>query len=115
MTYIVEHMAPVSIGQYEFSVLVTVARLGDDAYGASVRRELSRRLRREQSVGAIYVTLQRLEDKGLVRSWTSDPEPVRGGRAKRCFAVTAAGAAAIKRVQQDNERLLAPVLRTRPT
>jgi DNA-binding PadR family transcriptional regulator len=100
-------MAPVTLGHYEFAILVTVSRLGDAAYGASVRREVSQRLRRQQSVGAVYATLQRLEDKGLLRSWMSDPEPVRGGRSKRHFRVTAAGALALKGPLETAGRLVA--------
>src|ERR687890_694621 len=92
-------MTPQSLGEFELAVLLCVSLLGDDAYGASVRRSVSARLDRECSVGAVYTTLQRLEDKGLVESWVSDPTPVRGGRAKRCFAVTAAGTRVIPDAQ----------------
>jgi len=94
-----------SVGEFELAVLLCVSLLGDDAYGASVRRAVSQRLNRDCSVGAVYTTLQRLEDKGLVKSWASDPTPVRGGRAKRCFAVTAAGNRAIRDAQTTLRRL----------
>jgi DNA-binding PadR family transcriptional regulator len=97
--------APVP-GGLELAVLVAVARLGDDAYGASVRREVSERSGRERSVGAVYTTLDRLEDKGLVRSWRSEPTPVRGGRARRCFEVTAAGQRALRAARDDARRRL---------
>jgi DNA-binding PadR family transcriptional regulator len=83
-------------GGLELAALLAVARLAGDAYGASVRRELSERAGHEYSVGAVYTTLDRLEAKGLVRSWRSEPTPVRGGRAKRCFSVTAAGQRALR-------------------
>lgn len=85
------------IGELELAVLLCVARNGDDAYGAVVRRDLSARAQREYAVGAIYTTLQRLEDKGLVTSHMSDPTAVRGGRAKRCYRVTAGGSRALRR------------------
>jgi len=84
------------IGELELAVLLCVARHGDDAYGAVVRRDLSERANRDYAVGAIYTTLQRLEDKGLVASHMSEPTAVRGGRAKRVFRVTGAGSKALK-------------------
>lgn len=98
-------MAPRSVGEFELAVLLCVSLLGDSAYGAEVRRAVSQRLNRDCSVGAVYTTLQRLEDKGLVESWASDPTPVRGGRAKRYFRMTAAGNRAIRDAQATLRRL----------
>ena len=98
-------MAPPTVGEFELAVLLCVSLLGDAAYGASVRRAVSERLDRDCSVGSVYTTLQRLESKGLVESWVSDPTPVRGGRAKRCFAVTAAGERTIRDAQTTLRRL----------
>ncbi|MEO7456487.1 MAG: helix-turn-helix transcriptional regulator [Gemmatimonadaceae bacterium] len=92
-----------TIGNLELAALLTVARLADDAYGLAVRRDLIERTARDHSVGAVYTTLQRLEDKGLLRSRTSAPLPVRGGRARRHFTITGAGAKAIR----DAERRMA--------
>jgi len=94
-----------SVGEFELAVLVCVSSLGDDAYGAAVRRAVSDRLQRDCAVGAVYTTLQRLEDKGFVNSWVSEPTPVRGGRAKRCFAVTAAGGRVLRDAQATHRRL----------
>jgi DNA-binding PadR family transcriptional regulator len=94
-----------SIGQLELIVLLTVARLGDDAYGLAVRRDVSQRTGRDYSIGAVYTTLQRLEDKGLLRSKATDPLPVRGGRSRRLFKLTAAGA----RAMREAERVAASV------
>jgi PadR family transcriptional regulator PadR len=63
------------------------------------------RLGRGCSIGAVYTTLQRLESKGFVKSWTSEPTPVRGGRAMRYFALTAAGDRAIRQAQATAQRL----------
>src|SRR5688500_11634583 len=98
-------MASRSIGEFELAVLLCVGLLGDDAYGVAVRVVVSKRLGRDCSVGAVYTTLQRLENKGLVRSWTSDPTPVRGGRSRRCFAMTGAGNQAIRGAQTTVRRL----------
>jgi DNA-binding PadR family transcriptional regulator len=87
----------------ELAVLVSVARLGDEAYGLGVRRDVSRLRRHDYSVGAIYTTLGRLEEKGLLTSTSTDPIPVRGGRSRRQFHVSREGRAALR----DAERLAA--------
>jgi DNA-binding PadR family transcriptional regulator len=94
-----------SIGEFELAVLLCVGLLGDDAYGVAVRGAVSKRLGRDCAIGAVYTTLQRLENKGFVKSWTADPTPVRGGRAKRHFALTAAGQRAIRQAQATAQRL----------
>jgi len=90
-------MARNVLGELETMVLLSVVELGDDAYGAEVRRDVSSRLGRDYSVGAIYATLQRLEDRDLLRSAESDPLPIRGGKARRYFRATPAGKLALKR------------------
>jgi Predicted transcriptional regulators len=102
------HM-PTSLGTLELSALLAVARLGDDAYGLAVRNDLSERASREYSVGAIYTTLQRLEDKGLLTSRASAPLPVRGGRSRRHFRLTGAGARAIRDAERHAASMWAGV------
>jgi DNA-binding PadR family transcriptional regulator len=87
---------PPSLGSLELAALLTVARLGEKAYGLAVRHDLADRTGRDYSVGAVYTTLQRLEDKGLLMSHASDPLPVRGGRSRRQFRLTGAGARALQ-------------------
>ena len=70
------------VGEFELYVLLALAHLGDEAYGVTVRREIEARTEREIVIGAVYATLGRLEDKGLVRSRISEPQPVQGGRAR---------------------------------
>ena len=77
---------PGRLGELEQLVLLALVRLGDDAYGVTVRREIARCTGRPASFGTIYATLARLEDKGLVDSWLGDPTPLRGGRRKFSFA-----------------------------
>ena len=89
-----------SLGALELTVLLAVARLGEEAYGLAIRRDVSDRTERDYSVGAVYATLQRLEDKGFLRSRTTDPLPVRGGRARRLFEPTAAGRRALREAQR---------------
>ena len=88
------------LGTLELSVLLAVSRLGDEAYGLLVRRDLAARTGRDYSVGAVYTTLQRLEDKSLLTSHATDPLPVRGGRSRRHFTLTGAGARAIRDAQR---------------
>jgi PadR family transcriptional regulator PadR len=84
------------LGEFEHIVLLAVLRLGDQAYGVTIRREIEARTSREVSIGAIYATLDRLEAKNLVQSRLGDPTPERGGRSKRFFRVTAQGVSAVK-------------------
>jgi PadR family transcriptional regulator PadR len=98
-------MTTSSLGEFELTILLSVARLGDDAYGLRVRREISALREREISVGATYTALQRLEEKGLVESWTTEPLPVRGGRSRRHFRVTNAGRKALALARERSARL----------
>ncbi len=93
------------LGPLELIVLLAVARLGDEAYGLAIRRDVSERARRTYSVGAVYTTLSRLEDKGYVTSRTTEPLPVRGGRSRRHFAVTSAGQRALSDARRLNASL----------
>jgi len=88
------------LGEFEQIVLLALLRLGPEAYGVPIRHEIERRTRRTISVGALYSTLDRLEAKGYVASWFSDPTPERGGRSKRYFRVDPLGLKAIKRSQK---------------
>ncbi|MEP6622439.1 MAG: helix-turn-helix transcriptional regulator [bacterium] len=107
-----------TLGTLELAALLAVARLADEAYGNAVRHDLSDRAARDYSVGAIYTTLQRLETKGLLTSRASEPLPVRGGRSRRLFSVTAAGARAIRDARQQAVAMWAGIespTRARPT
>ena len=97
------------LGTLELSVLLAVSRLGDEAYGLLVRRDLAARTGRDYSVGAVYTTLQRLEDKSLLTSHATDPLPVRGGRSRRHFTLTGAGARAIRDAQRHAASIWAGV------
>jgi PadR family transcriptional regulator PadR len=88
------------VGEFEHIVLLAVLRLGDQAYGVTVRREIEARTRREVSIGAIYATLDRLEAKGYVQSRVGGPTAERGGRSKRFFRVTAQGVSAVNRTHR---------------
>ena len=98
-------MSASTLGTLELATLLAVSRLGDDAYGLAVRRDLTERTGRDYSVGAVYTTLQRLEDKGLLTSRASDPMPVRGGRSRRHFSLTGAGEHALRETERHTASL----------
>jgi DNA-binding PadR family transcriptional regulator len=79
------------IGEFEYLILTSASRLGDNAYGASIRSKIENATGRSCSIGALYTTLDRLESKGFVKTWMGDPTPQRGGRSKRLVQVTATG------------------------
>jgi PadR family transcriptional regulator, regulatory protein PadR len=93
-------MPTATLGALELTTLLAVARLNDKAYGLAIRRDLAARTGRDYSVGALYTTLQRLEDKGLLTSRHSEPLPVRGGRSRRQFTLTGAGARALREAER---------------
>ena len=91
-------MSPISValGEFEQLVLLALLRLGPDAYGATVRREIEDHAGREVSISAVYTTLERLERKGLVRSRIGAPTPERGGRRRRHFELLPLGARSLR-------------------
>ena len=93
--YIVVVMDQDRLGEFEILVLAALMRLGDDAYGVSIRRAIEDRAGRAVSIGAVYTTLGRLERKGLVTSHVGEPTAERGGRAKKYFRAEAAGQKAL--------------------
>jgi PadR family transcriptional regulator, regulatory protein PadR len=84
------------LGEMELMVLLAVVRLGDEAYGVPISKELLGLAGREVALGSIYAALERLEKKAFVTSHLGDPTPERGGRAKRYFRVTPAGLRALR-------------------
>jgi DNA-binding PadR family transcriptional regulator len=79
------------LGEFEYLLLTAAARLGEDAYGASIRAEIAGVTGRNCSIGALYTTLDRLEEKGYIETRMSDPTPQRGGRPKRMVRITGKG------------------------
>jgi PadR family transcriptional regulator PadR len=81
----------VMLGEFEYLLITSAARLGDDAYGAAIRQAIEEATGRRCSIGALYTTLDRLEAKGFIATRMGDPTPQRGGRPKRMVRVTAKG------------------------
>ncbi len=99
-------MSAPSLGDFEQIVLLAILRVGENAYGVPIRAEISACTGRDPVPGALYTTLDRLEEKAMVTSRLGDPTPQRGGRAKRFFTVTASGVAAVTQAQRSYQRLL---------
>jgi len=95
-----------TLGELEQTILLAVLRLGDEAYGVSIRREIARCTRREVAPGALYTTLDRLEQKAIVEARNGDPTPERGGRAKRFYNLTPKGHALLVEAQRSFKNLM---------
>ena len=93
------------LGDFEQMVLLAIAHLGGEAYGIPIVEEIERRTGRSVARAAVYITLRRLEEKGLVSSWMSDPTPERGGKARRYVKLTSDGARALREARQIAERM----------
>jgi DNA-binding PadR family transcriptional regulator len=84
------------LGEFEYLLITAAATLGENAYGAAMREAIVSATGRNCSIGALYTTLDRLEAKGLVRTWMGEGTPQRGGRSKRMVCVTRNGTAAAR-------------------
>ena len=93
------------LGEFELIVLLAILRLDHDAYGVTIRDALERETSREITLGAIYKTLGRLEDKGFVSSRLGEPAPHRGGRRKKLYRLEPLGQRALKQSMADLRRL----------
>lgn len=103
-----------SLGDLEQLVILAILRLGDDAFGAAMQREIESRTGRRVALGALYTTLIRLQEKRLVRSTMSDPLPQRGGRRRRLYTVLPTGERALRsalRALNEMSRGLEPQLK----
>lgn len=94
-----------SLGGFQQLVMLAVLRLGDEAYGAVIQRELEETAGRCVSISTVYVTMERLERKGLIDSWLADPTPVRGGKSKRFYKLTKTGQVALRGSRDELGRM----------
>lgn len=93
------------LGSFEEQVLLAVLHAGDEPYGMTIRREIEARTGREVTIGAVYATLDRLEEKGYLSSWTGDPDDSRSGRARRYFRLESPGQEALARSRELHSRM----------
>lgn len=98
-------MARDYLTDFELMILLSILRVGEEAYGVPIAREIETTGGRTVVLGAVYAALDRLEQNGLVSSSIGDPTPERGGRAKRFFRVTPAGVKAVRQTQRALTRL----------
>ena len=96
---------PLYLGEFELLVLLAILRLDGDAYGVTIKSALDAETSRDVTLGAIYKTLGRLEDKGYVSTRIGDPTPQRGGRRKKLYELQALGHRALKQSFTDLRRL----------
>ena len=102
VSFIMTHQ---SLGEFEQLVLLAVAHLGGTSYGVPIVDEIERRTKRSVARAAVYITLRRLEEKGFVSSYMSDPTPERGGKARRYVKLETEGAKALREARQVAERM----------
>ncbi|MCE2936838.1 MAG: PadR family transcriptional regulator [Bacteroidota bacterium] len=93
------------IGEFEELVLLTIASLGEDAYGVSIQENIEKISNRSISIGALHSTITRLEEKGLIKSWLGEPTQERGGRRKRFFEITHQGKLSLHHVKDLRDAL----------
>ena len=93
------------VGEFEELTLLAVRALGDDAYAVAIQQFIERGTQRDVTMGAVYAALDRLEHKGHVRSAFGEPTPVRGGKPKRMFTLTAVGARALRQLRTQREAM----------
>jgi DNA-binding PadR family transcriptional regulator len=98
-------MSREGLGEFEQMVLLAIMHLGDEVYGVPIVDEIERRTGRAVARAAVYVTLRRLEQKGLVASWMGDPTEERGGKARRCVRVTPAGRQALRDAREAIDQM----------
>ncbi len=96
---------PKGLGEFEQMVLLAVLHVKGDAYGVPIVDEIERRTGRKVSRAAVYVTLRRLEARGLVSSWMSEPTGERGGKSRRCVRVEPVGAEMLRESRRAMESM----------
>ena len=93
------------LGEFEELVLLTVATLGDEAYGVSIQKDIEERCNRSISIGALHSTITRLEEKGMLKSWIGGATKERGGGSKRFYDITQAGKKAVAETKSLRDEL----------
>jgi PadR family transcriptional regulator, regulatory protein PadR len=93
------------LGEFEELVLLTIASLGEEAYGVAVKENIDKRTNRMISIGALHSTITRLEEKEFIKSWLGEPTQERGGRRKRYFELTKQGKTALHEIKELRDEL----------
>ena len=98
-------MKRIQLGEFEEIVLLTVGVLHGNAYGVTIKDEIEQRLNREVTIGALQITLRRLESKGFLKSKQGDSTESRRGRPKLFFEITAYGKKALEYSKESRDEL----------
>ena len=98
-------MKGTNLGEFEELVLLTIASLVNDAYSVAICDELEKHAERRVKLGVVHAVLNRLEEKGLVKSMLGEATQVRGGKRKRYYTVTSAGKAALLKAKEIRDQL----------
>lgn len=93
------------LGEFEELVLLTIAVLGNEAYGVLIQKDIEQRSSRPISIGALHATIARLEEKGFLKSWVGGATKERGGRSKRYYEITQAGKKAVTDAKNQRDEL----------
>ncbi len=93
------------LGEFEQLILFAALRLGEEAYGASIRREIEECTGRPVTAGSVYTVLDRLESRALVASFTGEPTPQRGGRRKKYYRIERKGAELLHHTYEAQQRM----------
>ena len=93
------------IGEFEELVLLTIASLGEQAYGVAIKEDIENRSERSISIGALHSTITRLEEKNYITSWLGEPTQERGGRRKRYFELTHQGKVELHQMKDLRDEL----------
>ncbi|AYB31836.1 PadR family transcriptional regulator [Chryseolinea soli] len=93
------------IGEFEELVLITIASLGENAYGVAIKEDIEMRAGRDISLGALHSTITRLGEKKFIQSWLGEPTQERGGRRKRFFELTHQGKVALHDIKALRDEL----------
>lgn len=101
------------LAEFELVVMLAVIRVGDEGYSVTIRKDIEERTGRRVSRGALYVTLDRLRQKGMLESWKGEPTPERGGRAKRHYRPTPRGLEAVQASREALEEMFSGIDMTR--
>jgi PadR family transcriptional regulator, regulatory protein PadR len=96
---------PGGLGEFEQMVLLAILHVKGEAYGVPIVEEIERRTGRSVSRAAVYVTLRRLEERGLLTSWMSEPTRERGGKARRCVRVEPQGIELLRETREAMDRM----------
>ena len=94
-----------SLGEFEQMVLIAILQLSGDVYGVPIVDEIHRRTGRKVADAAVYVALRRLEQRGFIASWMSEPTTERGGKARRCVKVSPTGLRALRASRQAMDQM----------